>query len=100
MFWLEWTERHAGAKAAMVALVLTAALLLGEAAASGHGDCHDDGPCAVCLLAMASSCVPEAAPQVLPAPAPQLRSVLLPVSLPSCRPVFAMPTRGPPLNVL
>ena len=102
MSWWQRTESRAGTETVAVALALTAVLVLGEAVAAGHDDCHtgDDGPCAVCLLAKTPSCLPEAVLPALPVPAIQQQSVSLPVSRPYNRPLFAMTARGPPLEAL
>ena len=84
----------------VAAIAMSTALLLGQTVAVVHSDCHSNGPCAVCMLAVSSSCVPETVTLILPVHTLELRAVLLPLSQPSPRSVFTMPTRGPPLNLL
>ena len=90
------------AKTAVIASAIMVTFLLAEVVAANHHDCDvgGDQQCAVCMLAKAPSCLPQAVPPILPAPTIQRRLVLLPVSQPSSRPVFAMPARGPPLKML
>ena len=99
-----WTRTtlYAGVRAALVTSVFVTALLLGKAIAAGHDACHaaGDEPCAVCLLAKAPFCSPEAGSSALPAPAIQHRSVSLPVSRPFRRPLISVTARGPPLEML
>ena len=102
MSWWQRTESRAGAETAAVALVLTTVLVLGEAVAAGHDDCHTGGddPCAVCLLAKTPSNLPEAVLPALSVPTIQQRSISLPASQPYNRPLFAVTARGPPFEAL
>ncbi|MBU0717768.1 MAG: hypothetical protein KJ749_05915 [Planctomycetes bacterium] len=97
-----WTRRDAKAKTIVVALALAGAFLLAELVAADHHDCHvaESKSCAVCLFAGVSSDLPDAAPAALPALTIVQRSVSPVMAPPEPRLLFAMPTRGPPREML
>ena len=99
MCWRQWLNLRFGTNAAVVASILIAALLFGALVAASHHDGHAAGhnPCAICWYANAPSCLPEATPPPS-VPAVAQEWVLLPVSQPNSRPLFAVIPRGPPLD--